>query len=195
MTIPPVPVTLLALPNAKEPVLQSDGTLTVPWRRAIQQLYAAATSGGSSAIPAIIAELAALAAELATVSAEAAQAAIDAAQALDEADTAQALAMIGLTDEIAPEAPGVAEALLLVALGNLDAADGGGSALEVLEDSVSLTAGATSLNFEGAAVALSATGGAVTIKVGGYLPLVNGDLPGPVAIADGVGQFIGVPLV
>lgn len=28
----------------------------------------------------------------------------------------------------------------------------------------------------------------------GMLPLVNGDLPGPAAIADGSGQFIGVPL-
>lgn len=28
----------------------------------------------------------------------------------------------------------------------------------------------------------------------GMLPLVNGDLPGPSAIADDVGQFIGVPL-
>lgn len=30
--------------------------------------------------------------------------------------------------------------------------------------------------------------------IGGVLPLVNGDTPGPVAIADSVGQFIGVPL-
>lgn len=33
-----------------------------------------------------------------------------------------------------------------------------------------------------------------TCTICAVLPLVNGDLPGPVAIADDVGQFIGVPL-
>lgn len=194
MALPPFNVTQLALPNADVRVLQSDGSLALPWRRCIQQLVAAAGGSGPS-IAAIIAELAALALAVAIAqeAAEAAQSTAD--TALTEADLAQQLAAIALAeDETAPTLGANADVLILLGIAGQDAGGGGGD-LEVLEDGVSLTTKAASLDFEGSAVALTVSGDAVTIKVGGFLPLVNGDLPGPVAIADGVGQFIGVPVL
>lgn len=47
----------------------------------------------------------------------------------------------------------------------------------------------TSITAVGGVISSSGGGGG-----GGQMPLVNGDTPGPSAVANGVGQFIGVPV-
>jgi hypothetical protein len=91
MALPPA-VTLLSLPNADVAVLQGDGSLSLPWRRCLQQLVAAS---GTGSIAAIIAELAVL--ELAVTAAQdTANAALAAANAsADDAELALLLALSG----------------------------------------------------------------------------------------------------
>lgn len=95
MAMPPLAVTLISLPQASVRVLQEDGTLSIPWRRAIQQLFTAA-GGSAPNIAAIIAQLSAFALELASVKAIAETAAADAALALANGELALLLGLIAI---------------------------------------------------------------------------------------------------
>jgi hypothetical protein len=77
------PTQLSSLPNIKIPVINPDGTCSLPWYRWFQGLQLA--SGGSTAN--LQAEIAAIEAELATVATTAEQALTDAEQALAQAGT------------------------------------------------------------------------------------------------------------
>lgn len=74
------------------------------------------------------------------------------------------------------------------------------SAITIKDEGSTLTATPTSMDFVGAGVVATVVGNAVTVTISGsagangMLPLVTGDTPGPIAIADGNGAFIGVPL-
>ncbi len=62
-------------------------------------------------------------------------------------------------------------------VGNLVGGTGGtGSAIEILDDGVSLTAGVTSIDFTGAGVAATAVGDAVTVAVGIWVPVMVEDV-------------------
>lgn len=76
---------------------------------------------------------------------------------------------------------------------------GGGSAIEVLDEGVSLTTGVTSIGFVGAGVTATATGDAVTVTIpgdsGGWQPLMDGGSP-YAPLDDGTGTdwlFVFVP--
>jgi hypothetical protein len=86
------------IPNSKVPVLNPDGSLTLPWR-----LYLTAPNSSSGTSP----DIAALEAAIAAASAQAAQAEADAQTAITDAQTA-----IGATDDALLTA--------LVSLGQLD---------------------------------------------------------------------------
>lgn len=71
--------------------------------------------------------------------------------------------------------------------------------LTIKDEGSTLTAAPTSIDFVGAGVVATVVGNDVTVTIAGgggsgMLPLVTGDTPGPIAIADGNGAFIGVAL-
>lgn len=74
------------------------------------------------------------------------------------------------------------------------AGSSGGGGMSVSDEGTLLAATPSNMNFVGAGVTATAAGSVVTVTIAGTLPLVNGDLPGPSPIADGRGQYIGVPL-
>lgn len=78
---------------------------------------------------------------------------------------------------------------------------GGNSTLQVFDHGSSLTASASSIDFEGSGLTISASGDDITVTASGggggggaTVALVSGDTPGPALMADGFGQTIGVPL-
>lgn len=161
--IPQSPVITLSLPNASVPVLQGDGTLTLPWRRAFQQLYAAAggSSGNSSQINQIIAAVAAAAAAAAAAQDTANQAEADATTALTEVDFAAGLALIASgNDEAAPSF--TREAVAMLGLVNLDQAP-----LVVQSAGALVTTDTDVINFTGAGVAVTNVGGVANVVVSG----------------------------
>jgi hypothetical protein len=89
------------------------------------------------------------------------------------------------------------ETLAAQAFGALFRAGGAAAAaaLVVEQNGTVVDAAAASINFTGPGSAVTEAGAHhVTINIVGSLPLVTGDLPGPVLIADPSGQCILVPL-
>lgn len=93
----------MAIPNAQVPLLQPDGTLTLPWRLFMQSLSSASgiTPGDLAVLEAAIAVAAT---EAASASAQAATALAEAMGVLSIAQGALALASVGLGDEGMPSA-------------------------------------------------------------------------------------------